>query len=47
MAGWLQALVVLGLVGVLHVPLGHFGSHGSSDVTSRLEQDSSALEQGF
>ncbi len=24
MAGWLQALVVLGLVGVLHVPLGDY-----------------------
>jgi subfamily B ATP-binding cassette protein MsbA len=32
---------------VLHVPLGHFGSNGTSDVTSRLVQDSGALEQGF
>jgi ABC-type multidrug transport system fused ATPase/permease subunit len=32
---------------VLHVPLSRFGSHGTSDVTSRLVQDSSALEQGF
>ena len=32
---------------VLHVPLGHFGSNGTSDVTSRLVQDSTALEQGF
>jgi ABC-type multidrug transport system fused ATPase/permease subunit len=32
---------------VLHVPIGHFGANGTSDVTSRLVQDSGALEQGF
>ena len=32
---------------VLHVPLSHFGTYGTSDVTSRLVQDSVALEQGF
>ncbi|HEX4148479.1 MAG TPA: ABC transporter transmembrane domain-containing protein, partial [Pirellulales bacterium] len=32
---------------VLHVPLSHFGSYGTSDITSRLVQDAGALEQGF
>ncbi len=32
---------------VLHVPLGHFGSRGTSDVTSRLTQDAQELAQGF
>ena len=32
---------------LLHVPLSHFGKHGTSDVTSRLVQDSMALEVGF
>ncbi|HEY8667846.1 MAG TPA: ABC transporter transmembrane domain-containing protein [Tepidisphaeraceae bacterium] len=32
---------------VLHVPLDFFGMKGSSDVTSRLVQDSQGLENGF
>ncbi|QOV91844.1 ABC transporter ATP-binding protein [Humisphaera borealis] len=32
---------------ILHVPMSHFGRHGTSDVTSRLVQDSAALEIGF
>ncbi len=32
---------------ILHVPMSHFGSQGTSDVTSRLVQDSTALEMGF
>jgi len=32
---------------ILHVPMSHFGRHGTSDVTSRLVQDSTALEIGF
>lgn len=32
---------------ILHVPMSHFGRHGTSDVTSRLVQDSFALEAGF
>jgi ABC-type multidrug transport system fused ATPase/permease subunit len=32
---------------ILHVPMRHFGRHGTSDVTSRLVQDSFALEAGF
>ena len=32
---------------ILHVPMSHFGRHGTTDVTSRLVQDSSALEIGF
>ncbi|MDB5294192.1 MAG: msbA, partial [Phycisphaerales bacterium] len=32
---------------ILHVPMSHFGRHGTSDVTSRLVQDSAALEVGF
>lgn len=32
---------------VLHVPLGHYGSRGTSDITSRLVQDSQQMEIGF
>jgi ATP-binding cassette, subfamily B, bacterial MsbA len=32
---------------VLRVPLSHFGEQGTSDVTSRLVQDSSSLTDGF
>jgi ABC-type multidrug transport system fused ATPase/permease subunit len=32
---------------VLHVPLGQFGSRGTSDITSRLVQDSQQMEVGF
>jgi ABC-type multidrug transport system fused ATPase/permease subunit len=32
---------------ILHIPLGYFGQKGSSDVTSRLVQDSQGLENGF
>jgi ATP-binding cassette, subfamily B, bacterial MsbA len=32
---------------VLHVPLGFFGLKGTSDVTSRLTQDSQGLQDGF
>ncbi|HEX8913843.1 MAG TPA: ABC transporter ATP-binding protein, partial [Humisphaera sp.] len=32
---------------ILHVPMSHFGRHGTTDVTSRLVQDSMALEVGF
>lgn len=32
---------------ILHVPMSHFGRHGTTDVTSRLVQDSSAVEAGF
>ncbi len=32
---------------VLHIPMSHFGSQGTSDVTSRLVQDSQELGQGF
>jgi ATP-binding cassette, subfamily B, bacterial MsbA len=32
---------------VLHVPMRHFGSRGTSDITSRLVQDSGQLEIGF
>ena len=32
---------------VLHVPMSHFGQKGTSDVTSRLTQDSQALAEGF
>ncbi len=32
---------------VLHVPLGYFGSRGTSDVTSRLVQDTANLQDGF
>jgi ABC-type multidrug transport system fused ATPase/permease subunit len=32
---------------VLHIPMGYFGLKGSSDVTSRLVQDTQGLESGF
>jgi subfamily B ATP-binding cassette protein MsbA len=32
---------------VLHIPMTHFGLKGTSDVTSRLTQDSQALAEGF
>lgn len=32
---------------VLHVPMSHFGLKGTSDVTSRLTQDSQALAEGY
>lgn len=32
---------------VLRMPLGYFGKHGTSDVTSRLVGDSQALQDGF
>ena len=32
---------------VLHVPMSHFGAKGTSDITSRLVQDSQQMEQGF
>lgn len=32
---------------ILHLPLPYFGKHGTSDVTSRLVQDSMALQDGF
>jgi ABC-type multidrug transport system fused ATPase/permease subunit len=32
---------------VLHVPLAHYGSRGTSDITSRLVQDSQQMEVGF
>ena len=32
---------------VLHIPLGHFGLKGTSDVTSRLTQDAQNLNEGF
>jgi len=32
---------------VLHIPMSHFGLKGTSDVTSRLTQDSQALAEGF
>ena len=32
---------------VLHIPLGYFGLKGTSDVTSRLVQDSQGLQDGF
>ncbi len=32
---------------VLHIPLGFFGLKGTSDVTSRLVQDSQGLQEGF
>ena len=32
---------------VLHVPMSHFGARGTSDITSRLTQDSQELAQGF
>ena len=32
---------------VLHIPLGFFGLKGTSDVTSRLVQDASGLQEGF
>jgi subfamily B ATP-binding cassette protein MsbA len=32
---------------VLHVPMSHFGSRGTSDVTSRLTQDTQELATGF
>ncbi|MBV8781236.1 MAG: ABC transporter ATP-binding protein [Phycisphaerae bacterium] len=32
---------------VLHLPMGYFGIFGTSDVTSRLVQDSQALQDGF
>ncbi len=32
---------------VLHIPMGFFGSKGSSDVTSRLVQDTANLQDGF
>jgi ABC-type multidrug transport system fused ATPase/permease subunit len=32
---------------VLHIPLGFFGLKGTSDVTSRLVQDSQGLQDGF
>ncbi|HEY0007416.1 MAG TPA: ABC transporter transmembrane domain-containing protein, partial [Tepidisphaeraceae bacterium] len=31
----------------LHLPLNYFGKHGTSDVTSRLVQDSQNLQDGF
>lgn len=32
---------------VLHVPMAHYGARGTSDVTSRLVQDSQQMEAGF
>lgn len=32
---------------ILHVPMSHFGRYGTTDVTSRLVQDSLAVEAGF
>lgn len=32
---------------VLHIPLGFFGTKGTSDVTSRLVQDCQGLQEGF
>lgn len=32
---------------VLRIPMSHFGEQGTSDVTSRLVQDSSSLQDGF
>lgn len=32
---------------VLHIPLGYFGQRGTSDVTSRLVQDTGGLMEGF
>src|SRR5207244_75002 len=32
---------------VLHMPMNYFGSSGTSDVTSRLVQDSQTLQDGF
>ncbi|MBC7782675.1 MAG: ABC transporter ATP-binding protein [Burkholderiales bacterium] len=32
---------------ILHLPLGYFGKHGTSDVTSRLVQDAQSLQDGF
>ena len=32
---------------MLHVPLSHFNSSGTSDVTSRLMQDAQGLTEGF
>ncbi|MGC4033984.1 MAG: ABC transporter ATP-binding protein [Tepidisphaeraceae bacterium] len=32
---------------ILHLPIPYFGRHGTSDVTSRLVQDSMALQDGF
>ncbi len=32
---------------ILHMPLGYFGREGTSDVTSRLVQDSQTLQDGF
>ncbi|HEX4124625.1 MAG TPA: ABC transporter ATP-binding protein [Tepidisphaeraceae bacterium] len=32
---------------VLHLPMSHFGSAGTSDVTSRLTQDAQGLGEGF
>ena len=32
---------------VLHLPMGYFGMFGTSDVTSRLVQDSQGLQDGF
>lgn len=32
---------------ILHIPMSHFGSKGTSDVTSRLVQDSQGLQDGF
>lgn len=32
---------------ILHLPLGYFGKHGTSDVTSRLVSDAQNLQDGF
>ena len=32
---------------VLHVPLAYFGTRGTTDLTSRLVQDCTALEVGY
>ncbi len=32
---------------ILHLPLGYFGKHGTSDVTSRLVSDAQSLQDGF
>jgi ABC-type multidrug transport system fused ATPase/permease subunit len=32
---------------ILHLPLGYFGKHGTSDVTSRLVSDAQSLQEGF
>jgi ABC-type multidrug transport system fused ATPase/permease subunit len=32
---------------VLHVPMAHYGARGTSDITSRLVQDSQQMETGF